>query len=491
MEDIINQLAQFPDIRVPSATSMLYYRDNPKPYDEIIEELDVAYLLEASVRKMEGKAIMNITLIDAEHNEQIWSERMEMDLSVKDLFDVQYEVANAVASKMRIAMENTKEEVPTTSYQAYDNFTKARDLMKIWDLNKNRKAINLLQEALKLDNKFLNAYVLLGQAYGQRAELSDGGSWVDSVRYYSTIAYDINSHDAGAINALGYANVLGGKPLKGLELYLQAIEINPNTPYNYAGWCYWQLGEFDKAVFWADKTIKQDPKNSIYYIDMTNACNALGLFEYTQVYSLKARAINSTHTFAADSQREMEFLKGNYSKAIDYSRQAFEVSGVLKFEAFVGVYYYKLDSLENAFYFLNNNFRESFNEITDDENSKIELYELMQYQALVNLKFKDEEKGKKQLEDLAYTIETNVSNNRPEKFYLLAGCTASLGNLDKSLEYLNKVIEMGYYNYYAINTNSLLEPLYGNEQYEIIIKKIKAENDKMRDKVLEADILTK
>lgn len=72
MEDIINQLTQIPDMRVPSATSMLYYRDNPKPYEEIIEELDVAYLLEASVRKMAGRAILNITLIDATENEQFW-----------------------------------------------------------------------------------------------------------------------------------------------------------------------------------------------------------------------------------------------------------------------------------------------------------------------------------------------------------------------------------------------------------------------------------
>jgi tetratricopeptide (TPR) repeat protein len=388
-------------------------------------------------------------------------------------------------------MEDTKAEIPTSSYQAYDNFTKARDLMKIWDIDKNRTAIDLLQKATKLDNEFLDAYIFLGQAYGQRSELSDGGNWVDSTQYYSTIAFDMNSQDAGAINAMAYGNVLGGKPLKGLELYLKAIDISPNTPYNYAGWCYWQLGEFDKAALWAVKSIKQDPKNSIYYIDMTNACNGLGLFDYTMAYILKALEINSTHIFAADSQREMAFLTGNYNKAVDYSRQAFEISGVLKFEAYEGVYYYKLDSIEKAYSFLNNNFRESFNEKTDDENSKFELYELMQYQALVNIKLKDEEKGKKQLEYLASAIEKNVSNSRPEKYYLLAGCHATLGNTEKSLEYMNKVFEMGYFNYYYINASSLLEPLYGNEEYEHIISKIKAKNDKMRDKVLASGLLAK
>ena len=271
MEDIINQLSQMPDVRVPSATSMLYYRDNPKSYEEIIDELNVTYLLEASVRKTADKALMNITLIDADKNEQIWSERLEMDLSVKDLFDVQFEVANAVANKMRIALENSKTEIPTTSYDAYDKYTKARDLLKFWDLDKNRIAINILQEAIALDDKFLNAYVFLGQAYGQRGELSDGGYWVDSARYYSTIAYNMNKKDAGAVNALGYAYVLEGMPRKGLEFYMESRKLNPNTPYNYAGWCYYQLGEFDKAVEMASRNISLDPNNSIYYIDMGNA----------------------------------------------------------------------------------------------------------------------------------------------------------------------------------------------------------------------------
>jgi tetratricopeptide (TPR) repeat protein len=491
MEDIINQLAQIPDIRVPSATSMLYYRDNPKPYDEIIKELNVSYLLEASVRKMAGKAIMNITLIDADRNEQIWSDRIEMDLSVKDLFDVQFDVANAVANKMRIALENTKTKIPTSSYEAYDKFTKARDLIKFWNIDKNRQAIDLLLEAVKLDSQFLDAIVYLGQSYGQRTELSDGSNWLDSAQHYSAKAYEMDKHDAGAINALGYANVLAGNNLKGLELYLEAIKINPNTPYNYAGWCYHRLGKHDEAVLWAIKNIKEDPNNTIYYIDMGNACNSLGLFDYTKAYCDRALEINADNSFIYDNLWEMEFRKGNYKEAIEYSNLAYKITNQLKYQAFEGINYYKMDSLEKASARFSNNFRSTFDEELDDENSKIELYELMQYQFLTMIKLGQKKEGLKKLEELVQTIERSISIERADKYYLLAGCHATLGNTEKSIGYLETLLDKEYYNYYTFINSSLLDPLHNNADYKRIISIVKEKNDKMREKVLQNGNLTK
>ena len=491
MEDIINQLSQIPNVRVPSATSMLYYRDNPMPYEDIIDELGVSYLLEASVRKTADKAIMNITLIDAAQNEQVWSERMEMDLSVKDIFEVQFEVAKAVANKMRIAMDNSKTELPTSSYEAYDNYIMARDLMQIWSLDKNRAALNLLLKAIQLDEDFQNAFVLLGQGYGQRAELSDGGPWVDSARHYATVALNKNNQDAGAINALGYSYVLEGKPKEGLKLYLEAYIINPNVPFNYAGWCYYQLGEFGKAIKNAAQNIKRDPKNSIYYVDMANATNSLGLFDYSEYYSNKALEINASHTFVYDNLKDMEVYKGNYKKALEHQRRISVVSKSPKDEALLGIIYYKMGDLEQAKKYLDIDFRGLINEESGDENSKIELYFILQQRALVSIKLGYVAHGKTELEELSTSINNNLTNDRPEKYLLLAAGYATLGESAKSLENLNIVLDMGYNDYYAVINNALLDPLHGNPNYETLIQNIKDRNDKMREDILQQGILTK
>jgi hypothetical protein len=73
----------------------------------------------------------------------------------------------------------------------------------------------------------------------------------------------------------------------------------------------------------------------------------------------------------------------------------------------------------------------------------------------------------------------------------LAGCYATLGETETSLEYLNKVVDMGYKSYNDIINNSLLDILHGNDDYESLVAIIKSRNDKMRDAVLENDFLTK
>ena len=149
-----------------------------------------------------------------------------------------------------------------------------------------------------------------------------------------------------------------------------------------------------------------------------------------------------------------------------------------------------MDSLDKAYSILNTNFRESFNEESGDENSKITVYELMQYQALVMMKMGEENKGRRALQELMVSIEDNISDGRPQKYYLLAGSYATLGNTGKSLSYLSQLLDLGYNAYFEIINNSLLDPLHGYAEYEDILAKIKEKNDEMKEAVLEAGILT-
>lgn len=492
MEDIINQLSQIPNVRVPSATSMLYYRDNPKPVGEIIDELNVNYLLEASVRKMADRAVLNITLIDANENHQIWTDRMEIDLSVKELFDIQFEVANTVASKMRITLENTKGDIPTDNYQAYDNYIKARDFMRLWDIDKNRVSINLLHAAIELDPDFLNAYTSLGQAYGQKAELTTGGYWVDSARHYSTIAFNMNKKNPSALNALAYATVLEGKPKAGLQLYLESYSINSNSPYNYAGWCYMLLNEFEKAARWAIQNISMDPKNSIYYIDMGNATNALGLFEYTVYYSKKALEINGDHGFAYNNLKEMELSQGHFAKALEIALKRVEITKAPVDIADLGTIYYKMDSLEKARHFIDTDFTSSFDNASDNDDESIRvMYRLLQFRALIHIKSGDEAKGVAELEDLIQILTSTSLEDRSQYALLLAGCYAALGDTNNSLLHLEKLNAEKYNDYYELKTNSLFDSMRANPQFLEVIQKIKNRNEVMRENILSANILKK
>ena len=483
MEDIINQLSQLEGVRVPSVTSMLYYRDNPKPYPEIVRELNVSHLLEASVRKMESRALMTITLIDAARNERIWSERMELDLSVKGLFDLQYEVAEAVAKNMRLALIDTKSEMPTNNYEAYDLYLKARDLLRVWDIEKNTEAIETLHAAIRLDPDFKSAYIILGQAYGQRAEISNGKSGADSAYYYSKIALDLNPNDAAAMNAYAYSFALGGDKQTALQYYLKAYDLNEKAPNNYAGWCYYELGNYVKAVEWANKNILMDPNNSIYYIDMGNVTNALGLFNHTAVYTEKALNINPDFGFAMDNLMDMSIYKGDYVKSMEYAKKDGYAKLVGLFPGKVGTIYYKLGELDSASKYLNMPFEIGFSEINEDENGKAAVYGLLSYRYFVKYMSGDQDNAISELEQLAERIKQNLNDVDFKKYKLLSGIYATLGQKDLSLDYLKRASDLGYYHYYEYTTYNLLDPVRQDPKFIEIMNYNKARVDSMRSDV--------
>ena len=104
--------------------------DQPHGDGRVVEAREVehaGHLLEASVRKMESKALMNITLIDAEKNERIWSNRLEMDLSVKELFDIQFEVEHASGSQGSIVFIETGVAVPDGTGIEKERYAGGRD----------------------------------------------------------------------------------------------------------------------------------------------------------------------------------------------------------------------------------------------------------------------------------------------------------------------------------------------------------------------------
>lgn len=482
MEDIINQLSQIPDVRVPSATSMLYYRDNPKPYAEIINELNVSYLLEASIRKMDGRALMNITLIDAGANQQIWTDRIEMDLSVKDLFDIQYEVAKAVAGKMRITLSDSKTEIPTNDYAAYDDFLKARDFLKIWDLEKNTDAITLLRKAIEIDPKFQAAYSLLGVAYGQRADITNSLTWTDSAYYFASIGYNLNKKDADAINAMALTNALRGDFEKALALFSASYEHNPNSPNNYEGWCYYKLGAFDKAMEKAAENIHADPKNYIYYVDIMDAANGLGLFDYTDRYSEQALKINSTLHLAYNNMYEAALARRNFPKALDILDKSISLSGNPVHRGDKGKVYFKIGNLQKASEVLNANFDKFFHEETDGNGILGDFYELLEYRALVKIKTGRKKEGFQELQNVIQRINQHL-DYPPKKFFLLAAAYATLGKKEESLDNLEKAAAKQYNFHWSYLENDLLDPIREEERYKETVAVVKNRITKMRAKV--------
>ena len=170
--EVLTRLAKIADLKVISRTSTLHYKSAPENLREIGQELGVAHLLEGSVQRAANRVRVNAQLIDARTDAHVWAQTYDRDLA--DVFAIQSEIAKAIAEQLQAKLSpNEKkaiEQPPTTDLAAFDLYTRARSLLLKADFSVafgpvTQEAIQLLDEAVKRDPSFFDAYCQLAYAH--------------------------------------------------------------------------------------------------------------------------------------------------------------------------------------------------------------------------------------------------------------------------------------------------------------------------------------
>jgi adenylate cyclase len=174
-DEILTDLAKIADLKVISRTSVMQYKSGaPRNLREIGQQLGVAHLLEGSVQRAANKVRVNAQLLDARNDAHLWAQTYDRDLA--DVFAIQSEIAKAIADQLQAKLSpNEKkaiEQLPTTDLAAFDLYSRAKSLLLTTGLSATndpdlRKAIELLDEAVKRDPSFFDAYCQLAYAHEQ------------------------------------------------------------------------------------------------------------------------------------------------------------------------------------------------------------------------------------------------------------------------------------------------------------------------------------
>ena len=139
---------------------------------EIGQQLGVAHVVEGSVQRAANKVRVNAQLIDARNDAHLWAQTYDRDLA--DVFAIQSEIAKAIADQLQAKLSpNEKkaiEQPPTTDLAAFDLYSRAKSLLLTASFSATnepdlRKAIELLDEAVKRDPSFFDAYCQLAYAH--------------------------------------------------------------------------------------------------------------------------------------------------------------------------------------------------------------------------------------------------------------------------------------------------------------------------------------
>jgi TolB-like protein/Tfp pilus assembly protein PilF len=166
-DDILTNLARIGDLKVISRTSVMPYRGQTHNVREIGKALNVATILEGSVRR-EGKRVrINVQLIDASNDKHMWAQVYDRELT--DVFAIQSELAREIAAALKATLSPDEQERieknPTQNAEAYLLHLQAHEIFSRPDRHHDdlARVESLYEKAIELDPSFALAHARLAQ----------------------------------------------------------------------------------------------------------------------------------------------------------------------------------------------------------------------------------------------------------------------------------------------------------------------------------------
>jgi adenylate cyclase len=164
-EEILNSLAQIPNLTVIARTSSFSFRGSDRTIHEIADVLGVENILEGSVRKAGNTLRITTQLIKGNDGAHLWSETYNRE--VKDIFKIQEDIANNVADKLKLTLEAFNLLGGTESINAYELYLKAKGERAEGSAYSVKNALKSINSAIDFDPKFALAWSFKSYLHGQ------------------------------------------------------------------------------------------------------------------------------------------------------------------------------------------------------------------------------------------------------------------------------------------------------------------------------------
>jgi serine/threonine-protein kinase len=296
-EELIALLTKIPDLRVTARASSFAFRDRRKDITAIGRQLNVANVLDGSVRKSGNRLRFAVQLVQASTGTVVWSETY--DREIKDIFELQEDVAGAVVEALKLRLlpsEHIPASERTANAQAYEQYLQGlkygKESRTVDDM---RRAMGAFEKAVALDPNFASGYAQIALVAGEI-----GGQTVDSAMY------ELARSNADRAIALSPKLELG---------YVARARVQMYNDWNFAG-----------AKADLDAALAIDPNSSKVQDFQTNYLLAIG--KPAEALAIQKRIVESNPL----SGSAWAMLAQTYMDVRDYSnaRIAFDKARKLK-----------------------------------------------------------------------------------------------------------------------------------------------------------------
>jgi adenylate cyclase len=281
-EEIINMLAQVPDLKVIARTSCFAFKGKNMDVKLIGDQLKVSHILEGSVRKSGNKLRITAQLIEVVDGTHLYSEKFDREM--EDIFTIQDEISLAILNAVKIKLLGAEKEAVLKKYTdnvtAYQMYLHGRFHMNKFTPDGFIKAIEYFDAAIAIDSTYAIAFAdkafcyMNLQSFGWQTGEKITKQAVEAAQQ----AIRLDDQIAESQLAIGRIKLHWDWKISDAKKHFEkALAINPNIAQAHIqlGFCNMFLGNNEPTIEHAQLAISLDP------FSLLNRYYSAGIFAYT------------------------------------------------------------------------------------------------------------------------------------------------------------------------------------------------------------------
>ena len=295
-DELLNVLAKIKGLRVSARASSFRFKGKDVPLDEIGRALNVATVLDGSVRKAGNRVRISVQLVNVNDGYHLWSETY--DRTLDDIFAVQDDIARSVVKELRTALlgeeadsdasGQARAEVAraakgrTTDPEVHRLVLLARHAYGRKTRQDTAQAIEYYEKALERDPHAALVWVELGRAYYTQGGLG-WAPWsraVDRGRQAAERALSIEPDLADAHGFMARIHMETWDWRAAEASFARALELDPSSAnvLRGAGTMSWALGRWEEARTRLMRSLEQDPLSTGSHQVLGTVLRGMGRF---------------------------------------------------------------------------------------------------------------------------------------------------------------------------------------------------------------------
>ncbi len=336
-EDIITELSKIKELQVFPRAAVLAYRDKPVTGPQVGRELNAACVLSGSLRRAGNRLRITAQLIRAQTGHSIWAERYDREL--KDVFEVQDEIARSISQALRIKLSPQEEKAiarkQTDNPQAYDYYLRGRQFFHQFRRKGFDFARQMFARAIVIDPHYARAY----------AGVADCCSFL--YMYWDSVEDNLNEAEAASRKALeldpelAEAHAAGGLAFALKKDFVQAqrefeaaIRLDPKLyeAYYFYARTSFQSGDLAKAAALYEQASRLNPDDYQAVSLLVPVYHGLGRPAEAAATEKRSLLLIEKHTENHPDDPRALYLGagilariGDHAKSYDWARRALAI----------------------------------------------------------------------------------------------------------------------------------------------------------------------